>query len=104
MTVFHKRLLICDPALGIKFLQQLQVYYNMNPDAEMMTEKLQLLMSSQVSNKQKVSLLKQWNQSPILKEVKKFPKVELSNAIFEKWLHKAMFWFQVPYLFILIIN
>ncbi len=34
-----------------------------------------------------------------MKEVQKFPKVGLSIAIFEKWIHKATFWFQVPYWF-----
>jgi hypothetical protein len=40
MTTFHKRFLVCDPSLGLKFLQQIQVHYNMNPNPEMMTEKL----------------------------------------------------------------
>jgi hypothetical protein len=79
MTTFHKRLLICDPAFAVEFFQQVQVHYNMNPDAKMMIEKLQLLVYSQVSNEQKVSWLKEWNQSPILKEVQKFPKVRLLN-------------------------
>ncbi len=103
MTMFHKRLPVCDLALGPKILQQVWVHYNMNPNPKMMIEKLQLLVSLQVNNEQKVSWLKQWNQSSVLKEAQKFPKVKLSNAIFEKWLHKATFWFQVPYLFILII-
>jgi len=30
MIMFHKRLLICDPTLGIEFFQQ--VHYNMNHD------------------------------------------------------------------------
>jgi hypothetical protein len=50
MTVFHKRLHVCDPALSIEFLQQVQVHYNINPSPEMMTEKLQLLVFSQVNN------------------------------------------------------
>jgi hypothetical protein len=44
MTTFRKRLPIYEPALGIKFLQQIQVDYNMDPDLKMMTEKLQLLV------------------------------------------------------------
>jgi hypothetical protein len=40
MIAFHKRLLVYDPALGAKFLQQLLVEYNMNPNSEMMIEKL----------------------------------------------------------------
>jgi len=57
-TSFHKRLLVCDLTLGFEFLQQVQVHYNMNLDLEMMIEKLQLLVFSQVSNEQKVSWLK----------------------------------------------
>jgi hypothetical protein len=49
MIAFHKRLHICEPTLGIEFLQQIQVHYNMNPNPEIMMEKLQLLVSSQVS-------------------------------------------------------
>jgi hypothetical protein len=33
----------------------------MNPNPKMMIEKLQLLVSLQVNNEQKVSWLKQWN-------------------------------------------
>jgi hypothetical protein len=49
-----------------------------------------------MKNEHMIFWLKQWNQSPVLKEVQKFPKVGVSNAIFEKWLHKATFWYQVP--------
>jgi hypothetical protein len=68
----------------------------MNLDPKMMTDKLQFLVSFQVNNEQKVFWFKQWNQSLALKEVQKFPKVGASNAIFEKWLHKATFWYQIP--------
>jgi hypothetical protein len=44
-------LFVCDPALGLEFHQQVQVHYNMNLDPKMMTEKSQLLMSLQVTNK-----------------------------------------------------
>jgi hypothetical protein len=74
MTTFRKRLLVCDPALGIEFLQQVHVHYNMNFNPKMMTEKLQLLVSSQVSNEQKVFWLKQWNQSFFLGKLKNFPR------------------------------
>ncbi len=40
MIMFHKRLFICDPTLGVEFFQQVQVHYNMNHDLEMMIEKL----------------------------------------------------------------
>ncbi len=69
MIAFHKRLHVCDPALAPKFFQQIHVHYNMNPNPKMMIEKLQLLVSSQMSNEQKVSWLKQWNQSPVFREV-----------------------------------
>ncbi len=58
MTMFHRRLPICDPTLGIEFLQQVQVHYNINLNPKMMTEKLQLLVFSQVNNEQKVYWLK----------------------------------------------
>jgi hypothetical protein len=32
LIAFHKRLPICEPALGIEFFQQVQVHYNMNPN------------------------------------------------------------------------
>lgn len=50
-TTFHKRLLVCDPTFGPKFLQQVHVHYNINLDPEMMTKKLQLLISSKVNDK-----------------------------------------------------
>jgi hypothetical protein len=58
MIMFHKRLHVCDPTLDVEFLQQVQVHYNMNLDLEMMTEKLQLLVYSQVNNEKKVYWLK----------------------------------------------
>jgi hypothetical protein len=54
MIAFYKRLLVCDPTFSPEFLKQIQIHYNMNLDPEMMTEKLQLLMSLQVNNEQKV--------------------------------------------------
>jgi hypothetical protein len=48
MTTFHKRLFVYDPSLGPKFFQQVHVHNNMNPDLEIMMEKLQLLVSSWV--------------------------------------------------------
>jgi hypothetical protein len=50
MNTFHKWLLVCDPTLGVEFLQQIQVHYNMNLDPEMMMAKLQFLVSLQVNN------------------------------------------------------
>ncbi len=58
MTTFYKILPICDPALGLEFLQLVQVPHKMNPDLKMMTKNLQLFVSLQVSNEQKVSWLK----------------------------------------------
>jgi uncharacterized lipoprotein YbaY len=57
MITFHNRLPICEAVPGPKFLQQVHVHFNMNFNPEMMIEKLQLLVSSQVSNEQKVSWL-----------------------------------------------
>jgi hypothetical protein len=45
MTTFHKRVFVYDPSLGPKFFQQVHVHNNMNPNLEIMMEKLQLLVS-----------------------------------------------------------
>jgi len=54
----HKTLLVCDPILGLEFLKQIQIHYNMNSKLEMFTKKLQMLASTQVTNEQKVPWLK----------------------------------------------
>ncbi len=43
---FTKHLPVCDPALGLEFLKQIQVHYNMNSKLEMFTKKLQMLVST----------------------------------------------------------
>jgi hypothetical protein len=58
MTMFHKRLHVCDPTFGPEFLQQVYVHYNMNPNLEMMIVKLRLFISLQLSNEHKVSWFK----------------------------------------------
>jgi len=50
-----------------------------------------MLACTHVTNEQKVSLLKIWNQSNVLKEAKKFPKQGFLNGAFDKWLHKTTF-------------
>ncbi len=40
MIAFHKRLHVCEPTLGIEFLQQIQVHNNMNPNPKITMEKL----------------------------------------------------------------
>jgi hypothetical protein len=86
-----KHLPIYDLALGPEFLKQIQVHYDMNSEPKMFIEKLQMLASTQVSNEQKVSWLKLWNQFGVLKEAMKFPKQGFSDGTFDKWLHKATF-------------
>jgi hypothetical protein len=54
-TPFHKHLAICGPTLGANFLWKIQLHYDFNPKLEMFTEKLQMLVSSNVSNEQKVN-------------------------------------------------
>jgi hypothetical protein len=63
MTTFHKRLPVCDPSLGPKFLQEVHIHYDMNPKSEMVTEKLQMLVSTCVSIDHKLFWLRQWNRS-----------------------------------------
>jgi hypothetical protein len=38
-----------------------------------------------------------WNEYVVLREAKKFPKPRFFNSQFDKWLHKATFWYQVFY-------
>jgi hypothetical protein len=54
MMGFHKCLPMCDPSLGPSFLQEVQVHYDINLELKMLIEKLQMLMSTCVSNKQKL--------------------------------------------------
>jgi hypothetical protein len=50
LTTFTKRLLVCDPLLGLKFLWQIQIHYDMNSDPKMLTIFLQMLVSIAISN------------------------------------------------------
>jgi hypothetical protein len=45
-----------------------------------------MFVSLNVSSEQKVNWLKQWNQSFVLCELQKFPKVGSSEVTFDKWL------------------
>jgi hypothetical protein len=58
ITPFNKHLLICDPTLGIEFLWQIQLHYDFNLKLEMFMEKLQMIVSLNVSTEQKVNWLK----------------------------------------------
>jgi hypothetical protein len=71
ITPFNKHLPICDPTFRIEFLWQIQFHYDLNPKLEMLMEKVQMLVFSNVSSEQKVNLLKQWIQSSILHELHK---------------------------------
>jgi hypothetical protein len=59
----------------------------------MLIKKLQMFIFAHVTNKQNICWLKQWNLFLVIQEVQKFPKVDLLDVIFDKWLHKATFWF-----------
>jgi hypothetical protein len=60
-STFTKHLPICNHPFGFEFLKYIQVHYNMNLEPEMFIEKLQILVSTQVMNEEKVSWLKLWN-------------------------------------------
>jgi hypothetical protein len=45
-STFMKHLPICDLTLGLEFLKQIQVHYDMNLDLEMFIKKLQMLPSA----------------------------------------------------------
>jgi hypothetical protein len=74
MTTFHKWLHVCDPSLNPKFLQEVQIHYDMNPKLEMLTKKLQMFVSACVTMDQKTIWLKQWNQLGVIREAQKFLK------------------------------
>jgi hypothetical protein len=67
----------------------------MNLEPEMLTKKLQMLTFAHVMNEQKVFRLKLLNQSSVLKEAAKFPKHGFLDGTFDKWFHKATFWYKV---------
>jgi hypothetical protein len=70
---FCKHLPICDPFLGVNFLREIQVHYDMNSKLKMLTKKFQMFAYSCVSAKQKFLWLKMWNGFVVLWEAKKFP-------------------------------
>jgi hypothetical protein len=55
-------------------LQKIQAHYDNNLEPKMLIEKLHMFMYSSVSKEHKVFSLKQWNESKVLREAKKFPK------------------------------
>ncbi len=63
MTTFHKQLHICDPYVGLEFLKEIQIHYDMNLEPKMFVEKLQMLVLTCVSIDHKFLKLQQWNQS-----------------------------------------
>ncbi len=88
---FCKHLLICDPTLGLDFFKEIQVHYDMNLEPKMFMKKLQMLTYSCVTPQQKLSWLKTWNESNVLKEAKKFLEQGFLDQQFDKWFHKAIF-------------
>jgi hypothetical protein len=61
---------------------------------EMLTKKLQMLVTSCVSNEQKVKWFKQWNQLTFARGPTKFLKQRFLDAICAKWLQKVTFGFR----------
>jgi hypothetical protein len=57
-SAFLKHLPICDPILGKEFLKQVHMHYEMSFEPNMLTKKLQMLVTSYVSSKQKVKWFK----------------------------------------------
>ncbi len=92
MITFHKQLHVCDPSLGLKFMHEVQIHYNMNPKLKMFIEKLQMLILACVCTNHKCFWFRQWNQSWIVKEAQKFPEQGFPDATFDKWLHISTFW------------
>jgi hypothetical protein len=55
-------------------LKEIQVDYDMKSKPKMFMKKLQVLAYCFVTPQQKLSWLKWWNESNVLREAKKFPK------------------------------
>jgi hypothetical protein len=51
VITFTKHFLVCDPLLGLEFLCQIQIHYDMNFDPKMLTKKLHMFTFAMVSNK-----------------------------------------------------
>lgn len=62
---------------------------------EMTTEKLQNLATCAIDSKEKVKILKLWNSPITNRKVKRFPPPGFSDAAFNAFLHKYVFWSQV---------
>ncbi len=84
-NAFFKHLFVYNSILGNKFLEQVQMHYDMFSKLEIIIQKLQMLVTSYVNSKQKVKWLKQWNEPIVAKEATKFPKQEFLNEICAKW-------------------
>jgi hypothetical protein len=52
----------------------------MNLELEMLIEKLQMFAYSCIPTEQKLSWLRMWNDYVVIKEAKKFPKLDFSNS------------------------
>jgi len=76
---FYKHLLVCDSHFGPEFLHEIQAHYD-NLEPEMFIENFQMPMYSSVSKEEKVTWLKQWNESRVLREANKFPKHGFLNT------------------------
>jgi hypothetical protein len=53
-STFCKHLSICDPSLGVDFVREIHVHYDMNLEPEMLTQKFQMLAYSCVLVEQKL--------------------------------------------------
>lgn len=85
-SAFLKHLFVCNPIIGDKFLKEVQMHYDMSFELEVLAEKIQMLVTSCVSNEQKVKWFKKWNQLAIAREVTKFPKQGFLDVVCVKWL------------------
>jgi hypothetical protein len=93
---FCKHLLVCDPALGpIFFWMRFKLIMIWTQNQKCSWKSSQVLAYCCVTPQQKLSWLKWWNESNVLKEANIFPKQGFSNQQFDKWQHKASFEHQV---------
>lgn len=74
---------------------QIAKHWSANLTPEMTTEKLQNLASSSIPSTEKEAILKIWNSSKSDRKIKKFPLAPFNDNVFNTFLHKYVFWYQL---------
>ena len=88
---------LCDPALGLDFLQQIALHYASNgviKKVEMQLDKLQALVGSKVDSDVKVRWLRLWNSTEQIRKDHHFPIPAFEPAL-RKWMDIETWWVQM---------